>query len=1081
LLVISLIVLARARLSAQQPVAGRATVTGVVKDALNGGPIMGAVVSIPNTAYQAQTDSLGRYTLRNVPFGNHTIDARRIGYSQAHDENVIVNRAEFRHDLTMSSAALSLAAVTTSATVDPTSGIKSPFAVSKITTENMPVASTGVASNLIGKAAGVQITRPSGNTNGDEPWIQFRSQTSPSNRGSAPLVIVDGVPLNMVRQVNSGATVSSSGGNGVVVGAGDATALRSSDIEGLDIESIELIKGAAAAALYGSQASGGVISIKTKRGNDISLGRTQVEFRNEYGRDQIVNMPGLRSHNYFKINDQGQWVNNAGQVVPRTARVINGFGFLDQPFASGTYYNPVDQAFVPNQALTSTARISQNTANGNFHLSYTYTRNPGEIRGADGATNQSARVNVDHSLRDNLQFSFGANFGRVRNLPTVVNFANLFAFEPDINLLAPGVATGTKYVVSPDSNNLTNLNPLYSQSITGNIQHRTASQLSGNLTYRPSNWLTFTANLGYNRQEELTQVYTPPGLPSDGSGGVTLGNLSYTQMQADGLDGFVSATAMHDFGQLTARFTGQVEESHRQMLNMQGTSGTFSSIGAVSLNAGTVQTTTSFQTFANVNSGFGSIALDYAGKYIGDFLLRREGSSLFGPLSRWTNYGRVSGAWLISKEGWWPRSLQSLSLAKVRYSIGSSGNEPDFNDQYGAVTLTTTGFVRGRLGNPALKPETKTEQEFGADFIWRNRVSLAVTYSRAKIKDAIVEVEAPNITGFNTFEKNAGIAHGNSIEGSLEGLLYQRGRFKWTTTVNADRSRSNVETYGRSCYNETPAYVRICPNVPPTQYWGLQLMTNPKQLPASRSGTPSAWEIDNNGYLVPVGAGNHWYEGVSKKLWGTTVNIDGVAYNWGVPQPLWSDSSKSLAYVPIGDFAPTFNYGFGNRFNYGSTQLYFLFSGVVGGQIYNGFLETYVQSLNAPLVDQSGKPDSLKKPIQYFQNLPGGGWTAGQTGQNGTTTMNNSAWVASDTYLKLAEIQLAHSFSARDHGFVRNALRAENLTVQLSGTNIFRIDGNYKGLDQEGYYTLSNQQRIKFDGMRYPLARRFTIALDLVY
>ena len=101
----------------------RATVTGIVRDAITEGPIPGVVVSIPNTSYQSLSDSSGRYTLRNVPFGNQTIDARRIGYSQAHDENVIVNRAEFTHNVILNSVALSLAAVTTSATVDPTSGI----------------------------------------------------------------------------------------------------------------------------------------------------------------------------------------------------------------------------------------------------------------------------------------------------------------------------------------------------------------------------------------------------------------------------------------------------------------------------------------------------------------------------------------------------------------------------------------------------------------------------------------------------------------------------------------------------------------------------------------------------------------------------------------------------------------------------------------------------------------------------------------------------------------------------------------------------------------------------------------------
>jgi len=158
----------------QQPASGRAIVTGVVTDAMSGAPVPGATVGIPGTPFQATTDEAGRYTLRNVPIGNHTIDAKRVGYSQAHEANVRVNAANFVHNITIGQVALSLSAITTSATVDPTSGVKSPFAVANVSMENMPVPRSGVTTNLQGKVAGLQVVRSSGATGGDEPWVAMR-------------------------------------------------------------------------------------------------------------------------------------------------------------------------------------------------------------------------------------------------------------------------------------------------------------------------------------------------------------------------------------------------------------------------------------------------------------------------------------------------------------------------------------------------------------------------------------------------------------------------------------------------------------------------------------------------------------------------------------------------------------------------------------------------------------------------------------------------------------------------------------------------------------------------------------------
>ena len=1062
----------------QQPASGRAIVTGVVTDAMSGAPVPGATVGIPGTPFQATTDEAGRYTLRNVPIGNHTIDAKRVGYSQAHEANVRVNAANFVHNITIGQVALSLSAITTSATVDPTSGVKSPFAVANVSMENMPVPRSGVTTNLQGKVAGLQVVRSSGATGGEEPWVQIRSIQSPGNRGASPLIIVDGVPLNMVRQTNSGTTVSTSGAVGAIAGAGDAVPVRSTDIEGLDIESMEIIKGAAAAALYGSEAASGVISIKTRRGTDLGLGRSQIEVRTDYGFDQIAKMPVQRTHHQYLINAQGQWIDLAGNVVTRANRVIDPDLMLDNNFA--VLYNPVEQAFQANRTLNSTVRVSQMSERSNFQLSYTRTKNPGILKEAAGATNQGFRLNVDHHPSDNIQVSAGANYSNFADIPTSANFVTLFGFDPDVNLLASGDQFGTKYKVSPDSANPTVLNPLYLQTISGNVSKRSAAQLSANIQYRPFNWLTLAGNVGYNRQEGTGELFTPPGLPSDEAGGLTTGSLSYTEQHGDGIDAHASATVLRDIGALTARLTGQLETTRRHFIQFAATGTNFSTVGVHSLAAATLRDNTSFQTEMRMNSGFGSLALEYGGRYVGDFLIRREGNSLYGPRSRHNNFARASGAWLMSRESWWPSSLNGLTLAKLRYSYGTSGTQPDFNDQFEAVSVTTTGFVRGRLGNIDLLPETKHEHEMGADFIWKNRVSLALTYASSKTKNGILEVDAPNITGFNTYTKNSARAHGNALEASLEGQLVQRKEFRWSATVNVDRSKSFLDTYGRSCYNQTPQFVRICDGVPITQYWGSVVMRDKTQLPASRAKTLDAWDINDEGYLVPVGVGNHWYEGKSKKLWGTTVVIDGITYNWGVPQPAFDDATATVLYAPIGDWTPTFNFGYANKFNYKAWQLYVLFTGVKGGQIVNGYREWMEQNLDARAVDQTGRPDSLQKPYIYFLNLPGGGKTTGLTAQNGTTTKNNDQYVERAGFVKLAEVQVQYTLDSKRHEFLRRT-GLDRLIVELNGTNLLRFDNNYQGLDQEGFYTLSDHQRIKFDGMRYPLARRFTTAVTMIF
>src|SRR5205085_2203754 len=217
-------------------------------------------------------------------------------------------------------------------------------------------------------------------------------------------------------------------------------------------------------------------------------------------------------------------------------------------------YHPLEQAFRTNRAMNNTVRVSQSSAASNFQLSYTRSRNPGTMREAYGALNQSVRVNVDHQLRDNVQLSVGATHGRNYNVPTAAQFNTLFSFDPDVNLLAPGDERGTKYRISPDSGGQTT--PLFQQEISGDSTRRTSTQAGAN---------------------------------------------------------------------------------HRRTLASAAT-GTSLTAGTQNLAAATTKNSSSSISESRLNSWFSSLALDYGGKYIGDFLFRREGSSLYGPRYRYNNF-----------------------------------------------------------------------------------------------------------------------------------------------------------------------------------------------------------------------------------------------------------------------------------------------------------------------------------------------------------------------------------------------------------------------------------------------------------
>jgi TonB-linked SusC/RagA family outer membrane protein len=1067
-----------APVAAQQPATaptGGTTITGVVKDVLTGLPIANANVTIKNTARGVVTNEQGRYTLTGVPSGLVSIEARRIPYTTNLQSDVRVSGSgTLTVNFDMSQSGIQLEAITSTATTDPISGKKAPFAITTLTSEAFPVPTTGAATALQSKVAGVSVIRGSGDPN-DEAWVQLRGMSSPF-KDNGPLWVIDGIPLNTTQSCTTAGSCSI--GN-----------IRTTDIESLDIANIEIIKGAAAAAQYGSSAAGGVISITTNRGKDVTLGKSELTARSDYGYDLTPPIPDQRRAHVYLTNARGQWISSNGLVVPKSSRVVAPDLIQDNLYVKT--YQPVKQALQPNVTMQNQVKLQQNSASTNFSLSYNRTQNPGIVRNGDGTTNQNVRFNVQHQFKDNLDLTVGLNHSRRNEVPNQVSFGDLFNWDPDVNLLRSDPLRGTEFIITPDSA-LSTTNPLYLQSLRQDVNRRAATDFSAQTNFRPTGWLTLNAQVGTERVGQINNFFTPAGLP-DGSGdGFTDGTLSFREVETRILSAQTGATVLQDFGRLTARVNVRGEMQRDENLRFQATGEDFNTTGVQDLAAATTVENSSTITESRVNSFVTTSALDYGGRYAVNTVYRHEGNSRFGPKHRWNNFYGAGASWMLNAESWYPSFLNPLTLFKLRYNYGSAGTKPDFVDQYEVIDIQTGGFfIRNGLGNADLAPEMKYDHEMGADWIYKNKISLSYTYVNTRTKGAIVGVEAPATSGFNTYTRNAGGTHSSTQELTIEGNLINRPRgLRWNMSANASRSTMDVDFYGRTCYFETPATLYRCPGVPITEYWGFVHMRSLDDLAASRraadGSSDNQWAVDNNGYLVPVGLDPttcvttgttttcqpyRVTDGKARNLWGTTVVIDGTTYAWGIPQYKFSDSANALLQTRIGDWQPDFEYGFTNRFTYGQMNFSFLFGGQVGGDIYDRSSRSRDNLLDSPLADQVGVPDSLQKGWVYFQGANNGG-LAQQT--------YSDSYIRSATYVKLREATASYTLRGQDHGIVRR-IGADRVNLQLLGSNLWRFMPGYKGIDPEGFISLNGGIRQRMDILRYPPTRRFTGSVTLVF
>ena len=1049
-----------------------ALITGTVTDD-SGEPLIGANVVIDELVVGAATDLEGRYSFEvpaaQVNGQNVGLRARFVGYSPQ-TRVITLNPGTQTQDFVLTFDRLRLDEVVVTGVSAATPAKKLAFTVDKLDASKVELApAANAVQSLQGKIAGVAITASSGQP-GDGASVRLRGTTSLTG-SSAPMYIVDGVIL-------SGSLA---------------------DIDALDIESIEVVKGAAASSLYGSRAQNGVIQITTKRGGNVAFNQTRVTVRNEFGSNQLPGEFDANNAHDLRINANGQFLNADGAVNTCDTCFDNGYGpgtvtddfgstnpisFYDKAYAlSGNLTNNFDEFFTAGDTYTNYLAVSQNSAKTNFHASFTNYQEGGVLPGMEGYNRKSFRVNLDHRINQKLSLSTSSYYSSSeRDVPRSSGFnpffglmftnplANLSARDNDGNLLVQADPLSVEE------------NPLY---IIENIDTQDKDSrvlMNARVRYEPRDWMNVEANISYDRSDDDFLRFADRGTESIDPSNFNDGQILRTNSRDQALNADLTVSLQQTFDQLTARGQFKYQAESTDYISQSITGNTLTSEGIADFsNVNGDKTISSFESTVRLDGLYATGGVDYADKYIADVLLRRDGSSLFGAEERWQTYYRVSGAWRVSEESFYPFG-DWMEEFKLRFSQGTAGGRPNFEAQYETFTLSSGQLSKGTLGNAFLKPELQTEQEFGVDMGIMNRVSASLVYAKAEVEDQLLVVPLPGYFGFSSQWQNAGRIESNTIEASLDINVMNTQNSSLDIGLVYDRTRQEITEFNTNPYKTGPIsafYYREGEQI--GAMYGIHWLNDVSELQeqtlqngdASTTGNgvpvgfnPAAFQTNDDGLLVPVGIGNSYTDGIAKGLWGERVDVDGdgdLDMLFGMPIKGVNDEGQN--FEQIGDALADFNLGFSTNFRWKGLTAYMLWNAQVGGEVYNFTKQWAYRDGRHSDQDQLGKSEGDKKPAQYYEALY-------------DATATNDWYLEDGTYLKLREFSLGYTVPrAKLQSWFGNSIYG--LNVSLIGRNLLTFS-DYTGWDPDvgdgGDATL-----FRVDNFDYPKYRTFTGRVEIQF
>ena len=909
--------------------AQEAVITGRVTNAASGQGISGVTIAIPELGAGALTNDVGTYTL-SIPAARVrgqpvVLQARFIGYRrQQHTLTLAAGRQT--QNFTLEADANRLTEVVVTGVSVATERVKVPFAVTRLDSTSTPVVGVNPLAQIQGKVPGANIVAASGRP-GTPPSVLLRGPKSINSTGRSqePLYVVDGVILN-----------------GTIA-----------DINASEIESVEVVKGAAASSLYGSQAANGVIQITTKRGRMTQNG-VKFGVRSEYGASDVERSiaiaqrhallmdptqtrfcisnglgttPGVSRSQATQCNRTVDWLqenlrinDNALDFATTTTSFAIDLGstaqgndlrrlFQTNPWP-GANYNAVEQFVSPKPLALANLDMTAKFGATDIFASANTTQQGGSIAYLDGYKRNSVRLNANQQVGNPLQLSLntffsrstadgfnqeggGGAFFRLTRTPPIVDLSR--TDSQGRLLIRPNIQGGGSQ----------NENALYSLQNIGrlDINNRFLGNFRAN--YTPATWFATDASLGYDNLSQNGRQFQNRGFRTTASSPENNGRLSNYAGGLQSINGsagiaFPNVKAFPEF-LITPTARVQYLQQDGDFRLASGSQLAVSDVEDLNNSQQAQLSASAIRQSVRQLTYSGGLRFEYKERYILDGAMRRDGNSTFGAGQRWATYGRIAGSWIASNESFLQPLQNTLNLLKFTANYGTSGLQPAFASQYETYTIGTGGTLTPlTLGNRLLKPQVNGESEFGVEVGAFNSVNFTATYALGIVRDQILPVPLAAVQGFQQQWQNAGTLQNKTVELGLSFPVLRTRGLDWTGRVQYDRTINKITSLKVPAYftggntlvaQNVGQLFKIAEGEPLGSFYGRKFITSCGELPAT--------------FAAQCGGAGSQYQRNSD---GLIVWTGGRDLSEGYTSNLWN-ASLPAAQTPYPAFGRAFAWG----------------------------------------------------------------------------------------------------------------------------------------------------------------------------
>jgi len=1028
------------------------TITGKVTDKEDGKPLPGVTVLVKGSKIGTQTGGDGKYTI-SVPSGSNELTFSYLGYNL---QTLAISGNTVNAVLEADSKSLTEVVVTAVGIARQAKSLG--YAVTTLKGDELTKArESNVVNSLAGKVSGVRVTSQSGTVGGSSKIIiRGASSFNSGSTSNQPIFVIDGLPVdNSSQQLNTISTSSVPQGS-----AGSDYGNRAGDLNSDDIESMTVLKGAAATALYGARAKNGAIVITTKKGKK---GQTTITVNSSTRFDNVLKLPDFQ--NEYAQGNQG--VYSSGPTV--NSSNLNGWGPKISEVQDRTFTNYLGQQ-VTLQAYPDNVKDFYNTGKTYINsVSFDGGGESGDYRFGYTNTTQDGIVPSEKLKKNVINFNAGRNVAPGLDVRTNVNYTRTVADgRPVQSSNNPSVLQSIVYGLprTIDTKVLKDnyIDPVTKQQIaltptrTGNNPYwvvnnnnfsNVVDRVYGNaiVTYKPLNWLTISNNLGTDFYNEFRRGVTRQGTIGSLTGDFYAANI-YNRIINNDLLLTVDQKLTEDLSLKVIGGYNVFESFYRRDLSDA------QQLIADELynyaNAGSVVTTnTSNQ--KRIQGVYGDVGLSYKDYLFLNVTARNDWSSTLPVHNNSYFYPSVSSSFVFSellpKSDW-------FNYGKLRASYANVGSDTDPYQGVFQYTPISAAFAQYGYGstfpfngvlafsspstipNLNFKPQNQASYEFGTELRFlRSRVNLDVTYYNTNTSDQIVRLPLPQSTGYSTILLNAGSVKNSGVEVTLGLIPVKTQDFTWNMDLNFSRNVQKIELPSNlASYSLASGWSGLSIKAESGKSFGIY-------------GT--AWLKDDAGNLV----------------------IDPA-----------TGLRKTVNDKRLGNMSPDWLGGINNTFSYKGASLSFLIDIRKGGVIYSNtvsslrtsglaketllnrgrvFIEKGVVASGSTFV-----PNTV--PVTSMQDY----WAQ-------YTTTNTEANIFDASYVKLREVRLSYQIPAKV--FQTSVKFIKGAEIGLEGRNLWIIKDNVPHIDPEANFfgTESVAEGVEFNSIPSTRTIGFNIRLKI--